>query len=71
MRQLGAGLMIAGAVALVVGLMGLLSMLLQSMGVAFVFAVTPWYGPFLGALVLLGVGWFVRRQATTPARSNA
>jgi hypothetical protein len=62
MQRIGNGLLIAGIVAIVIGLLGLLSMLANRLGVAFVFPVKPWYGPFLGGVVLAAVGWFVRRR---------
>jgi TM2 domain-containing membrane protein YozV len=71
MQRLGTGLLIAGLVAVAIGLLGLLSLLLQRLGVAFVFAVTPWYGPFLGGVLLAAFGWFLRRRSGIPARGDA
>ena len=62
MQRLGQGLFFAGLAALVVGLLGLLSMLLRTLGVPFNFNVSPWYGPFLGGVLLVAVGWALRRQ---------
>lgn len=62
MQRIGNGLLLTGAVAIVIGLLGLLSMLANWLGVAFVFPVKPWYGPFLGGVLLTAIGWFVRRK---------
>lgn len=62
MQRIGNGLFYAGLVALLVGLLGLLSQLLRSVGVPFVFPVSPWYGPFLGGLLLAAVGFALRRK---------
>lgn len=66
MIRLGTGLLIVGMVALAIGLLGLLSMGLRWLGVPFVFAVSPWYGPFLGGLLLASIGWFLRRRSGLP-----
>lgn len=68
MQRLGNGLFYAGLAALVVGLLGLLSQLLRYLGVPFVFPVSPWYGPFLGGLLLTAVGWALRRQPVSADR---
>jgi tetrahydromethanopterin S-methyltransferase subunit C len=62
MQGLGTGLLVVGAVALGVGLLGLLSMLLRRLGIEFRFVVDPWYGPLLGGLALLVVGRLLRRR---------
>ena len=67
MQRFGSGLVIVGLLALAVGVLGLLSLLLQWMGVAFVFPVTPWYGPLLGGLVLIVVGGLMRRPSASAA----
>jgi hypothetical protein len=67
MRGLGNVLFFAGLASFVIGLLGLLSLLLRQLGVPFVFAVTPWYGPFLGGLLLTAVGWALRRQPVPAA----
>ena len=63
MRTFGTVLIWAGFAGIVVGLLGLLSVLLQRIGVAFNFRVTPWYGPFLGAILFLVAGWLLRRPS--------
>ena len=68
MRRFGRVMLIAGFAAMVVGLLGLLSLLLKQVGVAFEFAVAPWYGPFLGGAVFVAVGWVLRRQPQTRGR---
>ena len=68
MQRLGQGLFFAGLAALVVGLLGLLSMLLRYLGVPFVFDVSPWYGPFPGGILLAAVGWALRRQRLSADR---
>lgn len=70
MQRLGTGLSIAGMVAFAIGLIGLMSRIVQWLGVAFVFAVSPWYGPFLGGLLLAAIGWFLRRSSRIPAEAN-
>ena len=62
MRTFGIVLFWAGLAAFGVGLLGLFSILLQRLGVAFDFRVRPWYGPFLGAILFLIAGRVVRRQ---------
>jgi hypothetical protein len=71
MRRLGTGLLIAGLVAVAIGLLGLLSLGLQRLEVAFVFVVTPWYGPFLGGVFLAVLGCYLRWRAGIPTRADA
>jgi hypothetical protein len=70
MKKLGSGLLVVGAAALVLGLLGLLPGLLRLIGVEFQFVVTPWYAPFLAGLLLVAVGWFLRRQPVAPTRTG-
>ncbi len=67
MQKLGKVLFFAGLAAFVIGLLGLISLVLRYLGVPFVFPVTPWYGPFLGGLLLVAVGSALRRQSVTAA----
>ena len=71
MQRLGYGMFYAGLAAMVVGLLGLLSQLLRYVGVPFVFTVSPWYGPFLGGVLLTVVGWALRRQPLSADRPAA
>lgn len=71
MQRLGQWLFFAGLAALVVGLLGLLSVLLRKLGVPFVFDVSPWYGPFLGGILIAAVGWALRRQPVSVDRQSS
>ena len=71
MPKLPANLIIIGVVSLVIGLLGLLSKLLVLMGVNFEFRVTPWYGPLIGGLVLIAIGWIMRLKQNTKPISNS
>jgi hypothetical protein len=68
MHRLGKILTVVGIAAIVVGLLGLLSLLLQKLGVEFAFVVAPWYGPFLGGVLLVGIGVLLRRRPSQPDR---
>ena len=62
MQRFGSYLVIAGIVALVVGCLGLVARLLGWVGFGFDILVTPWYGPFLGGLLLIIAGRLLERQ---------
>ncbi len=63
MQRYSGGFMVAGLTAMAVGLLGLLSRLLQQFGVEFVFTVAPWYGPVAGGALLAGIGWLLRPRS--------
>lgn len=71
MQRFGQVLWYAGLAAMIVGGLGLLSMLVQWLGVAFVFPVSPWYGPFLGGALLAAVGWALKRSGTRGGRGGS
>lgn len=64
MHRFGNILVIVGIIALVVGVVGVIARLLGWVGVGFEFLVTPWYGPFLGGLLLIIAGRLLERPAT-------